>query len=86
MTDTTVASDNTFHFRKNLCEKISKLIMKTDDKIKMKNYNMILTENQQNYRHFHQAKVTDMNILQVRKYYLLIREERQNKQSLLILL
>ena len=41
--DTTSASDNTLHFRKNLLERISKLIMIIDDKIRNKNCNTILT-------------------------------------------
>ena len=34
VTDTTLASDNPSHFRKNLLERISKLIMTIDDKIR----------------------------------------------------
>ena len=33
MIDTTLVSHNPLHFRKNLLERIQKLIMKTDDKI-----------------------------------------------------
>ena len=40
--DTTLASDNHSRFRKNLLERISKLITTIDDKIKMKNCNIIL--------------------------------------------
>ena len=52
----------------------------------MKNYNMILTENQQKYQDYHLEKLINMNILQVKKYYLLIKEELQNKLSWHILL
>ena len=45
--------------------------MKIDGKIK--EYNMILTEKQQKYQHYHQVKLIDMNILQVKEYYLLIK-------------
>ena len=38
-----------------------------------KKYNMILTEKQQKYQLYHQVKLLDMNILQVKKYYLLIK-------------
>ena len=46
-----------------------------DDKIRDKNYNMILTEKQQKYQRYHPEKLINMNFLQVRKYYLLIKEE-----------
>ena len=44
-------------------------------KLKMKNYNMILTEKQQKYQYYHQVKMINMNILQVNKYYLLMKVE-----------
>ena len=37
---------------------------------------MVLTEKQQKYLHYHLEKLTNMNILQVKKYYLLIKEEK----------
>ena len=40
----------------------------TIDKIRNKNYNMILTEKQQKYQHYHLEKFINMNILQVKKY------------------
>ena len=45
---TTLGSDNSSRFTNNLLEKIQKLIMTIDDKIKGENYNTILTEKQQN--------------------------------------
>ena len=42
---------------------------------KMKNYNMILTEKQQKYQRYHHVKLINMNILHVKQYYLLIKEE-----------
>ena len=42
-------------------------------RLEMKNYNMILTEKQQKYQHYHQVKVIKVNILQVKKYGLLIK-------------
>ena len=71
--DATLASDNPLHFRKNLLERIYKLIMTIDDK--MKNYSMTLTEKQQKYHHYHLEKLINMNILPVKKYYLLIKGE-----------
>ena len=41
-------------------------------KLRMKNDNTILTEKQQKYQHYHQAKLINMNILQVKKYCHLI--------------
>ena len=35
----------------------------------MKNYNMILTEKQQKYQHYHLEKMINMNILQVKKQF-----------------
>ena len=47
--------------------------MTIDDKI-----NVILTENQQKYQHYRLEKMINMNILQMKKYYLLIKEEWKN--------
>ena len=39
-------------------------------KLKMKNYNMMLTEKQQKYQHYRQVKLKkEKNNLQVKKYY-----------------
>ena len=59
--------------------------MTIDDKIKDEDYNAILTEKQQKYQHYRQVKLSNMNILDVKKYYLLIKVEKQNKLSLHIL-
>ena len=55
--------------------------MKIDVKIKMKNYTITLTETQQKHQHYLQLRLINMNILQVRKYYHLIKAESQNKLS-----
>ena len=48
--------------------------MKIDDKIRdKKRCNMILIETQQKYLLHHQLKLINLNILQVKKYYLLIK-------------
>ena len=49
--------------------------MTINDKIKIKNDNMILIEKQRRYQHYHLEKLINMNILQVKKYYLLIKKE-----------
>ena len=45
-----------------------KLIMTIDDTIKER-YNKIIIEKQQKCQHYHQVKLINMNILQVKKYY-----------------
>ena len=65
--NTTLASDKPLRFRYSLLERIYKMIMTNDDKIRdKKNYNTILKRNTKNEY---------MNILQVKKYYLLIKLE-----------
>ena len=50
--------------------------MTIDDKIKdKKNYNMILTEKQQKYQDYHLENLIHMKILQVKKYYLMIKNK-----------
>ena len=43
-------------------------------RLEMKNWNIILIEKQQKYNHYHLEKLINMNILQVKKYWLLIKE------------
>ena len=45
----------------------------------MKNYNTILTEKHPKYRLCHQTNLTNMNILQAKKYYDLIKNRWYNK-------
>ena len=54
--------------------------------IKMKNYYKILTERQQKYQHYHQIKLINMNILQVKKILPFNQRQIKDKLSLLILL
>ena len=54
--------------------------------LEIKNCNVILIEKHQKYQHYHLEQLINMNILQVKKYCLLIKEEEQNKLGLLILL
>ena len=44
-------------------------------KLKMKNYNTMLKDKLQKYNLYHQVKLINMNILQVKKYFLLITVE-----------
>ena len=44
-------------------------------RLEMKNFNRILTEKQQKYQHDYLKILTNMNVLQVKKHYFLIKEE-----------
>ena len=44
-------------------------------RLEINKYNMILTEKQQKYHHYHQIKAPNMNILWAKKYCLLIKVE-----------
>ena len=55
-------------------------------RLEMKNHNLILTERQKKYQHYHLEKLINMNILQMKKYYQLIKEDRQNKLRLHVFL
>ena len=52
-------------------------------RLEIKNYNIILTEKQQK-QHYHQVRLINTKIFQVKKYYLLIKIECYNNLSLLI--
>ena len=49
--------------------------MATDDKIKDENYSTLLTEKQEKCQHCCQVKLININILQAKKYYHLIKTE-----------
>ena len=49
--------------------------MTIDDKIRDENCNMVLADQQQNYQQYHLEKLINMNILQVKKYCLLIKNK-----------
>ena len=44
-------------------------------RLEKENYNMILTEKQQKYQHDRLEKLINMNILQVKEYCLLIKDQ-----------
>ena len=46
-----------------------------DIRLKMKNYNMKLIEKLEKYLPYHQAKFINMNILQAKKYWLLMKNK-----------
>ena len=55
--DATVASDNSLGFRKNLVKRIKRQLM---IRLKMKTCNIILTEKQQTYQHYHHEKLINI--------------------------
>ena len=42
-------------------------------RLEMKNCNVILADKQQKHQHYYQVKLINMNILQAKKYYLLMK-------------
>ena len=44
-------------------------------RLEMKKYNVILTEKHKKYQHYRLEILINMNILQMKKYYLLIETE-----------
>ena len=62
--DATFASDNFLRFRKKLMIRLE-----------MKNCNIMLTEKQQKFQHYHLENLINMNILQVKKYCPLIKDK-----------
>ena len=60
--------------------------MTIDGKIRDQNLQYDLTEKEQKYQQFCWVKLTNMNILQEKKYYLLTKLKLQTKLNLLILL
>ena len=59
--DTTLASDNSSRFRKNLLERIQKLMMTIDDKIKDEKLQYDVNREAAKYQHCHQVKLINMN-------------------------
>ena len=49
--------------------------MITDDKIRDQKLENDINIEEQKYQHYHPGKLINMNILQVKKYYILIRKE-----------
>ena len=62
-----------FTFQKESFRKNIKVNHNNYDKIKNEIYNTILTEKQEKYQYYHHVKCINMNILQVKKYCLLIK-------------
>ena len=57
---------------KNILERIQNLIMTIDDEIRDEKLQYDIKKKQQKYQLYHQVKLMNVNILQVKKYYLLV--------------
>ena len=73
--DATFASDNALRFRQNLLERIQKLIMTIDDKIRDKILQYNINREAAKYQNYYLEKLINMNILHGTKYFLLIEEK-----------
>ena len=73
--DATFTSDNALRFRQNLLERIQKLIMTIDDKIRDKILQYNINREAAKYQHYYLGKLINMNILHGTKYFLLIEEK-----------
>ena len=67
--------DNPLRFRKNLPENIKILIVEIDDKIRNEKLHYDVNRKVAKYHHYHKVKLINMNTLQVKKYYVLLKEE-----------
>ena len=71
--DTTLASNNFLRFRDNLLERIQKLTMTIDDKIRDVKLQSDIDREAAKNRNYCQVKLINMSILQAKKYYLSIK-------------
>ena len=61
--DAILASDIALRFRRNLLERILKLIMIIEDKIRNERLQHDIDRQQQKYQDYHQVKIVNLNIL-----------------------
>ena len=73
--DATLATDNPLRFRKNLLERIEKLMMRTDDKIRDGKLQYDINREVAKSSALLSVELIKMNILQVKKYCLLIKDK-----------
>ena len=73
--DATFTSDNALGFRKRLSERILKLIMTVDDTIREEKLQYDINREAAKIPALSSGKIYNMNFLQVKKYYLVIKEE-----------
>ena len=73
--DATLASNNPSSFKKDLSERMLKLIMAIDDKIRDEKLQYDINREAAKKSALSSGKLINMNLLLVKKYYLLIKEE-----------
>ena len=74
--DATLASDNPLRFRKNLSERIQKLIMAIDDKINNEKIISDFNREASKVSPLSSGKMINKNMLHVKKYYFLITDKQ----------
>ena len=73
--EATIASDNPSRFRQNLLERIQKLIMTNDDKIRVEKLEYDINKEAVKISAISSGKIDiNMNTLQMKKHYLLIEK------------
>ena len=72
---TTLASDNLLRFKKNLIKRTYKLTMTFDDKIKDEKVKHDIDREAAKISAISSGKIDNINILQAKKYYHLIKAE-----------
>ena len=72
---TTLASDNLLRFKKNLIKRAYKLTMTFDDKIKDEKVKYDIDREAAKISAISSGKIDNINILQAKKYYHLIKAE-----------
>ena len=72
---TTLASDNLLRFKKNLIKRTYKLTMTFDDKIKDEKVKYDIDREAAKISAISSGKIDNINILQAKKYYHLIKAE-----------
>ena len=72
---TTLASDNLLRFKKNLIKRTYKLTMTFDDKIKDEKVKYDIDREAAKISAISSEKIDNINILQAKKYYHLIKAE-----------
>ena len=79
MIDASLASDNPLRIRKDILQIIKKIIMTIDDKIRDEKLQYDINRKAAKISALSTAKLTNMIVLQVKKYRFLIKEEKQLK-------
>ena len=81
-----IALDNPLRFKKNLLDRIQKLIMTNDEKIRDKKLQYDINREAAKVSALTSGKIDKNEVVRGEKYYLLIKKEWKNKLSFLILI